>query len=181
MAVAIHSYAEKEGTLPPAALRGKGGRPLLSWRVAILPYIEQEALYREFRLDEPWDSPHNLALLPRMPRLYAPFDGSQPSELHSTFYQVFVSKGTPFEGPRGLKLKPFQGGRPTLLIVEAGEAVPWTKPADLVYDPARPLPKLGGILRDGRFRATLADSFVGTYDLSDEAELRSAISRTGSP
>src|SRR3972149_4277670 len=62
MAIAIHVYADAQKHLPPPAIRDKEGKPLLSWRVAILPYVEESGLYKQFHLDEPWDSPHNLAL-----------------------------------------------------------------------------------------------------------------------
>ena len=59
------------GSLPPAAITDKDGRPLLSWRVAILPFLDRSSLYAKFHLDEPWDSPHNLSLLDAMPNVYA--------------------------------------------------------------------------------------------------------------
>src|SRR5437764_11415290 len=66
----MHSYHDAQGRFPAAAGRGKGGKPLLSWRVHLLPYLEQDALYKEFHLDEPWDSEHNKKLIPRMPDIY---------------------------------------------------------------------------------------------------------------
>src|SRR3954453_12973827 len=101
----MHSYESHHGSLPPPAVHDKDGRPLLSWRVLILPYVEQDELYKRFRLDEPWDSPHNRALLPEMPRTYTAYNGSKPPTPHSTYYQAFVGKGTAFEGPRGMRLK----------------------------------------------------------------------------
>lgn len=62
----MHIYHDVNKTLPPA-VHSKDGKPLLSWRVLVLPYIEEDKLYREFHLDEPWDSPHNKKLLSRMP------------------------------------------------------------------------------------------------------------------
>jgi len=73
ISVAIRAYHDAHGCFPPAASRDTAGRPLLSWRVLILPYLgpEDAALFREFKLDEPWDSDHNRRLLPRMPKIYA--------------------------------------------------------------------------------------------------------------
>jgi hypothetical protein len=161
---------------------GPDGKPLYSWRVLILPYIEQGALYKEFRLDEPWDSPHNIALLPRMPSSYTP--PRYKTALvppHHTICHVFVGKGTPFDGPKGRTLRSdFPDGRSnTLLLVEAGEPVPWTKPEDIPFDPDGPLPPLRGLFRDG-FRACTADGarrFI-RYD-TPEASLRAAITRNG--
>ena len=181
MAVAIHSYHDANGALPPHALYGKDGKPLLSWRVAILPYVEGEDLFRRFKLDEPWDSPHNLALLPEMPRIYAPFNGKQTPEPHTTYYQVFVGPGAAFEGTEGKRLKgDFPDGTgSTILIVEAGEAVPWTRPEDLPYSPDRPLPPLGGIFPDC-FQAAVADGSVRRFEKTiSEQSLRAYITRNG--
>jgi hypothetical protein len=60
LGLALHNYAAANGHLPPAVSRGPDGKPLLSWRVAILPYLEEEQLYKQFHQDEPWDSPHNI-------------------------------------------------------------------------------------------------------------------------
>src|SRR5215472_15101476 len=148
---------EHDRRLPPAALCDERGKPLLSWRVLILPYVEEDALYKQFKLDEPWDSPHNIKLLDKMPRIYAP-PQDLPIKLEikpsDTFYQVFTGRGTAFEGTVGLKYPSdfLDGTSNTILVIEAGEAVPWTKPADLHYDSDRALPPLGGIFTgEGRF------------------------------
>jgi hypothetical protein len=181
IALAMYSYAEVEKTFPPAALRDKEGRPLLSWRVLILPYIEQENLYKEFRLDEPWDSPHNLRLLPRMPKTFMkPWPLTNPPPLR-THYQVFVGNGAAFEGHRGLSVPADfpDGASNTILVVEAAESVPWTKPADMPYDPARPLPPLGD-LTPKVFQAALVDGSVRQVDRTlSERTLRAAITRNG--
>src|SRR5262249_2836480 len=142
--LAMQNYAEDHGgRLPPAVLQDKDGRPLHSWRVLLLPYLDQGDLYRGFRLNEPWDSPHNLALLPRMPEVYAvpaglPAEaGAGPSR---TFYQVFTGPGPAFEGPRGLRFPGdiLDGTSETIFVAEAGEPVPWTHPTDLVHESDRP-------------------------------------------
>jgi len=76
--LAIHDYQDLHDHLPGNAIRNDAGKPLLSWRVAILPFIEEEALYKRFKLDEPWDSPHNIALLKEMPQTYALPNQIQP-------------------------------------------------------------------------------------------------------
>src|SRR5262245_28247263 len=151
MGLALLEYADAHGRLPAAAVRSKDGKPLLSWRVLILPYLEQKPLFDKFKQDEPWDSPHNVRLLGEMPRTYAHFYGAQAPEPYMTFYRVFVGKGTAFEGREGLSLKDdFPDGLSnTLLIVEAAEAVPWTKPDELPYEPAKPLPRVGGLVPGG--------------------------------
>jgi hypothetical protein len=157
---------------------GPDGTPLLSWRVLLLPYLEQEDLYKQFKLDEPWDSEHNIRLLERMPATYAaPGHKKSLYPAHHTVCHVFVGPGTAFEGPRGLAFKDFPDGQSdTLLIVEAGDPVPWTKPANISFDPNRVVVPRGPF-RDG-FRASMGDGSVRfiRYDVS-ESRLRSAIMR----
>jgi hypothetical protein len=176
----MHNYQATHGTLPPAALVSKEGRPLLSWRVLILPYIEEENLYKQFKMDEPWDSPQNIRLLPRMPSLFQPFAGRAP-EPEKSFFRVFVGKGSAFEGTTGKKVPDDfpDGASNTILIVQAEEAVPWTQPADLDYAPAKPLPRLGGIFPN-TFQVALADGQVRSLPISiSEGTLRAAITRNG--
>jgi hypothetical protein len=176
LALAMHRYHELHGRLPPAAVFSANGMPLLSWRVLLCPYIEENDLFQRFKMDEPWDSPHNIKLLDQIPSTYAPVDESPPHEPFTTFYQVFGGKGTPFEGREGLSFKDI-GERisNTFMIVEAANAVPWTKPEDIPFDESRPLPKLGG-LRRGIFLATLLDASARTVPLETREEvLRSAI------
>jgi hypothetical protein len=160
---------------------GEDGRPLYSWRVLILPYIEEDALYKEFRLDEPWDSEHNIRLLERMPRSYAaPWTRRVKVPPHHTVYHVLVGPGTPFEEAYGCRMpEDFPDGTSkTLLFVEAGHPVPWTKPEQVPFDPGQPV-RLRGLFKDG-FRACTADGsyrFV-RYDW-DPAVLRAVITRNG--
>ena len=90
-----HMYAGVNGSLP-RDIAGPDGTPLLSWRVAVLPYLEQGALHRRFRLDEPWDGPNNRSLLQAMPRVYANprFPPPGPGLTH---FQSFVGPRTPFD------------------------------------------------------------------------------------
>jgi RNA polymerase sigma factor (sigma-70 family) len=163
----------------PGGMPGQdfSGKALLSWRVAILPYLGEQELYRRFKLDEPWDSPHNKRLLKQMPRIYAP-PGKADAEAGTTYYQVFVGPHAGFEKHRALRLPDFLDGTSnTILIVEAGSAVPWTKPEDLHYSADEPLPQLGGLFPDV-FNAAFADGSV--FALSkhgDQDALRKLITR----
>jgi hypothetical protein len=144
IAIAFHNYESSFGHLPQRALCGPGDKPLLSWRVAILPFIEQEALYRQFKLDEPWDSDHNKKLIGKMPEVYkAPARAAAgPGE---TFYQVFAGPKTLFPTPAE-KVRfthILDGTSNTFLLAEAGKSVPWTKPEDIEITD-KMLPKLGG-------------------------------------
>jgi hypothetical protein len=126
----MHGYNDEHGRLPPAVVYGADGKPLYSWRVLLLPFIEQEELYKEFKLDEPWDSPHNLPLLEKMPGTYAPPPGKRKKvpPCHTVLH-IFVGKRAAFEGREGLRLpEDFPDGTTnTILIVKAGPPVPWTK------------------------------------------------------
>jgi hypothetical protein len=179
--LAMHNFRDTYNRFPFAAMYAKHDKerkkPLLSWRVAILPFIEEDKLYSEFKLDEPWDSDHNKKLLPRMPKIYGPSDAKSE---HSTFYQVFVGKGAAFDDGMKINIAHFTDGTSnTLLVVEAAKAVPWTKPEDLPYDPEKSLPKLGGLFDDG-FHALFADGFVQFIkkDIKPET-LRALITRNG--
>ena len=190
MALALHDYHDTYGHLPPAASRDVGGKPLLSWRVAILPFIEEEKLYKQFHLDEPWDSPHNIQLLDQMPRPFGS-PGQKPASANMTFYRVFSGPGTAFERD-GLKIPvDFPDGTAnTILIAEAGDAVPWTKPDELVYSVDKPLPPLGGVfLRHdwlGRRKESqgclvaLADASIRWFPRdTPETTIRAYITRNG--
>jgi hypothetical protein len=204
--LAFHTYADANGgKLPPAVVYDVNGKPLYSWRVLLLPYLEQDGLFRQFHLDEPWDSPHNKQLMAQMPPVYAPPGRKTTPEPYGTFYQVFDGPKSPFNSDksRGLQLLtlPFAGVGPTqlrqagpptrfpidftdgtsntFLVAEAGEAVPWSKPADLAWDPNGPLPKLGGLF-DGDFLVVMGDAAVRHIPKNTPAgTIRAAITMNG--
>jgi prepilin-type processing-associated H-X9-DG protein len=132
--LAMHNYMSVHHTFPPAFSVDKAGKPLLSWRVLILPFLEQEALYNEFHLDEPWDSPHNKALIEKMPALYScPSELTPKPEAGKTTYVTPRGERTIFPGAVGVKLKEVVDGTATTILtmdVPASEAVVWTKPDD---------------------------------------------------
>jgi RNA polymerase sigma factor (sigma-70 family) len=179
MVLAMHNYHGTYGRFPPAAITDAEGKPLLSWRVAILPYIEGDALYREFKLDEPWNSEHNKKLLARMPPVYAPTK-AKAKERFTTFYQVFTGPGTPFEDAKGNRIADITDGTSnTIMAVEAEHAVPWTKPEDLPFDPNKPLPKLGGDNSEGILAAFCDGSVRFISKAVEEKTLRALITRNG--
>ena len=184
---ALREYRLVHGHYPPAEARDPDGRPLLSWRVAILPYLapsndvvtrsEYEALGRRFRADEPWDGPRNRALLAEMPTPFGPSDPASPGQ---TRFQAFVGPGAVFEADHGLPLEEVRDDpAATLLVVEAGAPVPWTRPVDLPFTPAVPLPPLGSG-DDGRFAAVFVDGHVALVgrEAGDRA-LRALVTRAG--
>ena len=160
IALAMHMYHDAAGHFP-GPIVGKDGKPLLSWRVAILPHIGQKALYDKFKLDEPWDGPHNKALLDEMPATFACPSGTfRPGQ---TAYRGFFGPGAFFEKGRETSVANITDGTSnTIMVVESNEAVPWTSPdSDLPFDPAaRPSLYGAGSSHPGGFNAAMADGSV---------------------
>jgi prepilin-type processing-associated H-X9-DG protein len=162
VALAYHNYHSATNAFPAPATVDKDGKPLLSWRVVILPYLEQQALYNKFHLDEPWDSPHNKALIKEMPMTYLCPSRKKPEE-GTTTYQVFVGEGAMFSAAgEGTQIASITDGTSnTILVVEANDAVPWTKPDDLKFDPnAKPSLRGAGSPHPGGFNAAFGDGSV---------------------
>lgn len=182
--LAVHNYHDSTMHFP-SNIKGPNGQALLSWRVAILPYIEQGSLYSQFDLTQPWDSPRNKALLNQMPRIYAarPLE-YVPGQTTTTPYRGFAGPGAIFEDiPSGGKpigiMNVTDGTSNTILIVEASEQVPWTKPDDLPFAPSQPLPKLGGF-KPGGFYALFADGSIHYIpDSTPESNIKAMITREG--
>jgi hypothetical protein len=157
----------------------------VSWRVLLLPYLEQENLYRIYRWEEPWDGPNNIKLLNHMPRVYRLPGDERSTPQGYTHLRVFVSAANvrpraAFEHDFGVPLDTFHDGRSnTILVVEAAEAVPWTRPEELVYDPDKPLPPLGGHFGDD-ILAVFGDASVRAIPKRiGEHNLRALITRDG--
>jgi prepilin-type processing-associated H-X9-DG protein len=179
--LAMHNYHAVNNALPGSAITSKAGKPLLSWRVAILPFLEQGELYNQFHLDEPWDSPHNKGLIEKMPATYTcPSDKLQEKGL--TSYRVFSGPGTAFEGTKGHGMQEFLDGTSnTIAVVESKDAVPWTKPDDLPFDP-KPNAQLlmPGSNHPGGFNTLFVDGSVRFIKFSiNVAVLRALVTRNG--
>lgn len=182
--LAMHNYISAHGCLPPAAITDKNGRPLLSWRVLILPYLEQNLLFTQFHLDEPWDSPHNRALLARTPFAYrCPSDRTLAPGM--TGYQLVVGPDTPFPPDgRPVKLAEITDGTgATLLVSESRHVVPWTRPDDqspgTILLPDRGLGSYHGYHSNG-FNALFVDGSVHFFKSTiDRGVLEALTTRNG--
>jgi Protein of unknown function (DUF1559) len=184
--LALHNYHETYGTLPPAYVADANGRPMHSWRVLILPFMEYQSLYAQYNFAEPWDGPNNIKLLNSMPQnLACPSRSSNPTNL--TSYVVIAGPGTMFPGAGSVKFADVTDGlSDTLMVVEVANVdIPWTAPIDLdirtmsmkVNDPKRPSissPQPGGanvVFGDART--------VFVYEGIPEESLRALITIAG--
>jgi hypothetical protein len=182
IALAMHNHHDTYNGFPSRVILDKDGNPGLSWRVKILPFLDQAALYNEFHLDEPWDSPHNKELLKRMPAVYqSPNDPDLAIE-GQTRYVVIDYEGALFDdeaGPRTASIT--DGTSNTILAVEArsDHAVNWTEPVDLEIDDEDILEGLKGA-RVGGFLAAMADGSVRFIsEFIDQDMLRALFTRAG--
>ncbi len=180
--IAIHGYHDEYASFPSAAQCDKDGKPLLSWRVAILPFIEQQDLYNQFKLDEPWDSPANKKLIARMPRLFKGLN-QKLNEEGKTSFVVPVGKETIFPPEvNAIAINDVVDGTSQTimtLLADDDSAVTWTKPDDLIVDLKNPLK---GLKRKGEtsFLAGFADGSVHRFRTRiDPEKLAALFTRAG--
>jgi hypothetical protein len=185
IAIALHNWADvhREGNVvrfPPPVIFGKDGKGKVphSWRVELLPYLEHADLYEKYQFDEPWDSEANKKILAQMPPVFRhPMEAKDST--NAAYYVLTVEKlldekvapGGGVEAPVGglptafSKMKGVRfvdildGTSNTLAVVEAKRDIPWTKPEDILFDPEKDPPALGGYFKDG-FHAALCDGSV---------------------
>ena len=149
--LALHNYHDANGTFPPAYIADEQGRPLHSWRVLLLPYLDQAGLFEEYRFDEPWNGPHNKLLAERIAKVYHCFSDhpkDQPIDKKYTSYVAVVGPETAWPGSESITLKDVTDSREsTLLVVEVTNSdIQWMEPRDMsledalagINNPARP-------------------------------------------
>ncbi len=147
LGLAFHCYHDVHKRFPPAVVMGPDGKTPHSWRVEVLPFLEQKELYDQYRMTEPWDSPHNKTLLQKMPAFFR--DPSAGPTSTNSCYFALTGNGTVFSNKEGAQFRDIRDGTSnTLLLVEAKREIPWTKPEDIPYDPEQRIPQLGGFQKN---------------------------------
>ena len=179
--LAMHNYHDTYKTFPPAAITGADGKTKHSSRVALLPFLDKVDLYNRYKMDEPWDSENNQAIMKEGAELFSVPGEKDAKGDGNCSYFALVGPGTVFDSndvPTKIR-DIIDGTSKTIGIVEAKRAIPWTKPEDIEYDPDKEIPKLGGYF-DGGFNTGYMDGSVHFLPLSlDEATLRALFSRDG--
>jgi hypothetical protein len=129
--LALHNYHDAYGTFPPAYIPDETGKPMHSWRVLILPFLEQVQLHKEYNFSEPWDGPNNSRLLARMPQVYA--CPSDPIPGTNTAYVGVFGERCLFRGSQPVSIREITDGTSnTIMVGEAAQSsIPWMQPADV--------------------------------------------------
>jgi Protein of unknown function (DUF1559) len=178
----MHNYHDAVGSMPADVVDAKK-KPLLSWRVQLLPYMEYDELYKEFKLDEAWDSDTNKKLIEKLPKVYAPT--RVKAEKGETFYRGFggtnaITAGL-FETGKKVGINSITDGTSnTIAVIDAGEPVIWTKPGTDLDPDAKEFPKLGRMIDGDFFYCAMCDgSTKKVLRKFDEKAIKAAISRNG--
>ncbi len=178
IALAMHNYMDAYRNFPTVANFDKNGKPLLSWRVHLLPFLDQVKLYKEFHLDEPWDSEHNKTLIEKMPAVYRSSKNKELNQAGKTTYLVPIGEHMIFTGTdKTVSIRDITDGTSnTILTVDADDAhaVIWTKPDDLKIDPQKPQTGLHDHPRSG-FLVGLADGSVRFLPAKIDAKTLNAL------
>lgn len=152
--LALYNYHDAYGSFPPAYIADAEGRPMHSWRVLILPFVDCNDLYKEYNLAEPWDSPANLALLDKRPGVFdcvsrdessvpatpvvaatglLACSGGRIRPGITTAYAAVMGANSVFRGSEPVSVSEITDGPSNTLIIGelSGAQIPWTKPEDI--------------------------------------------------
>ena len=175
----MHNYHDANGYFPPAVVIDKASGVPHSWRVEILPYLDQALLYNQYKLNEPWDSEANKKVLALMPAPYR-----HPSQGDSTNTSIYAAYGDGYvfqkDDKEGTKISDILDGTSnTLAVFEAQGDIPWTKPEELTIDLSNGVPANFGFTPDGFF-AGFGDGSVRFISPSiDKDVLEALFTRAG--
>ncbi len=137
LGLALQNYHDEHGTFPPAYIADADGKPMHSWRVLILPYLEEQELYAKYRFDQPWNGPHNRELAKRhqLSQYVCPAADGTSGE---TSYVAVVGPETMWPGAKGKHIDDIRDGTSkTIAIIEtANSGIHWMEPRDLTLDEA---------------------------------------------
>ena len=167
-------YAGNNQKLPPV----EGN---VSWRVHILPFIEQETAFKQVDLNQPWNAGRNQSLAGTAIATYtSPLDDPGTTQTH---YRSFAGTGTAFD-PDLIKQRPFplyitDGSSQTILAIDTAESIPWPQPKEIPFSPSGSIPELGHPKRPQGI-AAMCDGSVRTFDKKmDPATIRALVTATG--
>jgi len=133
---AMLQYEECHGVLPPAYLCDDNGKPIHSWRVLLLPFLDQKELYSSYNFSQPWDGPNNRRLIETMPEVYS-WPENRANDDTTTGYVVVVGEGTAFPGCRSIRAEDIlpSARKETIMVVQCADSgIAWTEPRDLFLD-----------------------------------------------
>lgn len=172
--LAMHNYHDTFGRFPPAAITSANGEPLLSWRVALLPFVEEMELYDKFKLDEPWNSEHNILLMDKMPRVFSDSSLGVPPGIGNglTNYHLAIGDGLLIHPTAKSGFRDVIDGTSNTIMSIAGNQEslrPWTSPDYLeisLDDPLAYVKRPNGFevgFTDASVRRITADIVVETF------------------
>jgi prepilin-type processing-associated H-X9-DG protein len=135
---ALQTYESKYGVFPPAVVTDKHGKPMHSWRVLILPYLDRNDLYQRYRFNEPWNGPNNSQLLSEnLSIFYCPSDPRGTNDYHTSYVAV-VGDHTVWPGAKSIGTQAVSdrdGTARTLLLIEThNSGIHWMEPRDVSFD-----------------------------------------------
>ncbi|TWU13496.1 hypothetical protein CA54_23310 [Symmachiella macrocystis] len=133
--LALHNYHDVYGMFPPAYVSNGQGQPMHSWRVLILPYVDDSkdrAIYDQYHFDEPWDGPHNLGLLEKTPQLYR-CPSHKDAEAGTTDYAAVVGDACVMRGTVPVTIREITDGTSNTIVLgeSSGSRIRWTEPRDV--------------------------------------------------